>query len=167
MVAPVAIRLAGKYCRANGKHDALADGDFDLGGRGMVHSKILAAEVSHWAAVSARAIGRRKDSGSQRNAWSRDSVGRRNMRRNLYIGAAFFAFLIALGVGSTVLEKRAAVEAAGGQAPPLGVGPMWREPLPNTLLLGVTLAVSSDAQDHVWIISPRGSAERMENYVDA
>src|SRR5260370_27761702 len=108
MVAPVAIRLAGKYCRANGKHDALADGDFDLGGPGMGDSKILAPEVSHWAAVSARAIGRRKDSGSQRNAWSRDSVGKRNMRRNLYIRAAFFSFLLPLCVRAPSLACAAA-----------------------------------------------------------
>src|SRR5260370_21413655 len=167
MVAPVAIRLAGKYCRANGKHDALADGDFDPCGRGMVRSEILAAEVSHCAAVAGRAIGRRKDSGSQRNAWSGDSVGRRNMRRNLYIGAGFFAFLIALGIGSTVLEKRAAVEAAGVQAPRFEVDPMWPKPLPNHWLLGMTIGVSVDAQDHVWIIHRGGSLERMENYLAA
>src|SRR5260370_38623857 len=109
--------MAGTYCRDTGKHDALADGDFDLGGRGMVHSKILAAEVSHWAAVSARAIGRRKDSGSQRNAGSRDSAGRRNIGRNLSIGAAFFAFLIAHGSGGTVLEKTAALEPASVHGP--------------------------------------------------
>src|SRR5260370_8322376 len=159
--------MAGTYCRDTGKHDALADGDFDLGGRGMVHSEILAAEVSHWAAVSARAIGRREDSGTQRNGWARDSVGRRNMRRNLYIGAAFFAFLIALGVGSTVLEKRAAVEAAGVQAPRFEVDPMWPKPLPNHWLLGMTIGVSLDAQDHVWIIHRGGSLERMENYAAA
>ena len=39
------------------------------------------------------------------------------MKRNLYVGATFVARWSALGVGSTVLDKRATVEAAGAQAP--------------------------------------------------
>ena len=89
------------------------------------------------------------------------------MRRNFYIGAALFALLIALGIGSTVLEKRAAVEAAGVQAPRFEVDPMWPKPLPNHWLLGMTIGVSVDAQDHVWIIHRGGSLERMENYAAA
>src|SRR6266705_2783719 len=74
------------------------------------------------------------------------------MRRNLYVGAAFLALLIALGVGSTVLERRAGVEAAGVQAPRFEVDPMWPKPLPNHWILGMTIGVSVDAQDHVWIL---------------
>jgi DNA-binding beta-propeller fold protein YncE len=89
------------------------------------------------------------------------------MKRNLYIGAAFSVLLIALGVGSTVLERRAAVEAAGIQAPRFEVDPMWPKPLPNHWLLGMTIGVSVDAQDHIWIIHRGGSLERMENYLAA
>jgi len=89
------------------------------------------------------------------------------MRRNLYVGAAFLALLIALGVGSTVLERRAGVEAAGVQAPRFEVDPMWPRPLPNHWLLGMTIGVSVDAQDHIWIIHRGGSLERMENYLAA
>ena len=89
------------------------------------------------------------------------------MKRNLYIGLAFSTFLIALGVASTVLEKRAAVEAAGVQAPRFEVDPMWPKPLPNHWLLGMTIGVSVDAQDHIWIIHRGGSLERMENYLAA
>ena len=89
------------------------------------------------------------------------------MKRNLYIGIAFFALLVALGVASTVLERRAAVEAAGGQAPRFEVDPMWPKPLPNHWLLGMTIGVSVDAQDHIWIIHRGGSLERMENYAAA
>ena len=83
------------------------------------------------------------------------------MKRNLYLGAAFFAVLIALGVGSTILERRAAVQAAGVQAPRFEVDPMWPKPLPNHWLLGMTIGVSVDAQDHIWIIHRGGSLERM------
>ena len=89
------------------------------------------------------------------------------MRRNLYVGAAFFALLIALGAGSIVLERRAGVEAAGVQAPRFEVDPMWPKPLPNHWLLGMTIGVSVDAQDHIWIIHRGGSLERMENYLAA
>jgi DNA-binding beta-propeller fold protein YncE len=89
------------------------------------------------------------------------------MKRNLYIGLAFSTLLIGLGVASTVLEKRAAVEAAGVQAPRFEVDPMWPKPLPNHWLLGMTIGVSVDAQDHIWIIHRGGSLERMENYLAA
>ena len=89
------------------------------------------------------------------------------MKRNLYIGLAFSTLFVALGVASTMLEKRAAVEAAGIQAPRFEVDPMWPKPLPNHWLLGMTIGVSVDAQDHIWIIHRGGSLERMENYLAA
>jgi DNA-binding beta-propeller fold protein YncE len=89
------------------------------------------------------------------------------MKRNLYLGIAFSALLVALGVASTLLEKRAAVEAAGVQAPRFEVDPMWPKPLPNHWLLGMTIGVSVDAQEHIWIIHRGGSLERMENYAAA
>jgi hypothetical protein len=56
------------------------------------------------------------------------------MKRNVYVGAIFLALLVALGVGSTLLQKRAAVEAAAVQAPmfevdPLSVAEAVAEPL--------------------------------------
>src|ERR1700741_2517404 len=84
------------------------------------------------------------------------------MKRNLYIGLALSAFFVALGIASTMLEKRAAVEAAGVQVPRFEVDPMWPKPLPNHWLLGMTIGVSVDAQDHIWIIHRQGSLERGE-----
>src|SRR6266571_2391845 len=89
------------------------------------------------------------------------------MKRNFYIGAIFLLIFLALGVGSTLLERRGAVEAAGVQAPVFEVDPMWPKPRPNHWLLGMTIGVSVDAQDHVWIIHRQGSLERMENYLAA
>jgi DNA-binding beta-propeller fold protein YncE len=89
------------------------------------------------------------------------------MKRKLYVVAAFVAVLVALGVGSAALEKRASVEATGVQAPRFEVDPMWPKPLPNHWLLGMTIGVSVDAQDHIWIIHRGGSLERMENYAAA
>ena len=81
------------------------------------------------------------------------------MRRNIYVGATFLALLIALGVGITVLQKRAAVEAATVQAPMFEVDPLWPKPLPNHWLMGMTIGVSVDAQDNIWIIHRQGSLE--------
>src|SRR6202790_70667 len=86
------------------------------------------------------------------------------MKRNLSIGAAFVGLVVALGVGSALLEKRARVEAAAVQAPMFEVDPLWPKPLPNHWLMGMTIGVSVDAQDNIWIIHRQGSLERMENY---
>src|SRR5512136_1408893 len=86
------------------------------------------------------------------------------MNRKLYVGAIFLGLLAALGVGSTLLQKRAAVEAAAVQAPMFEVDPMWPKPLPNHWVIGMTIGVSVDAQDHVWIIHRAGSLEPKEVY---
>ncbi len=84
------------------------------------------------------------------------------MRRNIYVGAGFLAIIAALGVGYITLEKRAAVEAATVQAPMFEVDPLWPKPLPNHWLMGMTIGVSVDAQDHIWIIHRQGSLEKGE-----
>src|SRR5947207_6208918 len=87
------------------------------------------------------------------------------MKRNIGIPAGFFTTLVALGVGYAVLEKRAAVQAAGIQAPVFEVDPLWPKPLPNHWLLGMTIGVSVDSQDHVWIIHRQGSLDPKEVYM--
>jgi DNA-binding beta-propeller fold protein YncE len=84
------------------------------------------------------------------------------MRRDLYKGATFLVIIGLLGIGSSVLQKRAAVAAAGLQAPMFEVDPLWPKPLPNHWLLGMTIGVSVDGQDHIWIIHRQGSLERGE-----
>ncbi len=81
------------------------------------------------------------------------------MRRNLYRGAMLAALIAALGIGSAVLNRRAVVQAAGTQAPRFEVDPLWPKPLPNHWILGQTIGVSVDAQDHIWIIHRAGSLE--------
>src|SRR2546425_4819966 len=86
------------------------------------------------------------------------------MKRNVYVGVLFLALLAALVVASSVLQKRAAVEAAGVQAPRFEVDPLWPKPLPNHWLQGQTIGVSADAQDHIWIIHRAGSLEAGEQH---
>src|SRR5882672_7890559 len=85
--------------------------------------------------------------------------GLSRMGRNLYVGATFVAILVALGVATSVLDRRAAVEAAAVMAPRFEVNPLWPKPLPNHWILGQTIGVSVDAQDHIWIIHRGGSLE--------
>ncbi len=84
------------------------------------------------------------------------------MKRNYCLGAAFLALLIALGAGSSLLQKRATVEAAGVQAPRFEVDPMWPKPLPNHWVMGSVIGVAADASDHIWIIHRQGSLEPKE-----
>ena len=81
------------------------------------------------------------------------------MKRNVSVAVAFLALLAALELGSALLTRRAAVEAAAVQAPRFEVDPMWPKPLPNKWILGQTIGVSVDAQDHIWIIHRAGSLE--------
>src|SRR5712691_10317914 len=89
------------------------------------------------------------------------------MKRKLFVGAIFLALSIALGVASTVLQKRAAVEAAAVQAPMFEVDPLWPKPLPNHWLIGMTIGVSVDAQDHVWIVHRPDTVSANEAALDS
>jgi len=83
------------------------------------------------------------------------------MTRHVYVAAGFVTVLAGLAMAAAALDRRAAVEAAanGAQAPRFEVDPLWPKPLPNKWILGQTIGVSVDAQDHVWIIHRAGSLE--------
>jgi len=83
-------------------------------------------------------------------------------KRNLYIGAAFVSILVALGAGQALLENKAGAAGPAVQAPTFEVDPLWPKPLPNHWLLGMTIGVWVDDQDHVWVIH-RGGATLSNN----
>src|SRR6266567_3768862 len=72
--------------------------------------------------------------------------------RNLLIGASFVVVLATLAVGQAVLDKTAAAQTKGVQAPRFEVDPMWPKPLPNHWVLGQTIGVFADPDDHIWIV---------------
>src|SRR5438128_7450028 len=79
-------------------------------------------------------------------------------KRGLYAGAAFVSILAALAALQGVLENKAAAQTgAAVRAPRFEVDPLWPKPLPNHWLLGMTIGVWVDGEDHVWIIH-RGAA---------
>src|SRR5437660_5130319 len=89
------------------------------------------------------------------------------MKRNFYIGGIFLALLAVLTASSVLLQKRAAAEATGVQAPRFEVDPLWPKPLPNHWVQGMTIGVSVDAQDHIWIVHRSGSNDRGEQHASS
>ena len=85
------------------------------------------------------------------------------MKRNHYIAGGFVAAIALLGTASALM-KRAVVHAATVQAPRFEVDPLWPKPLPNHWILGQTIGVSVDANDHIWIIHRAGSLEPGEQH---
>jgi len=73
--------------------------------------------------------------------------------RTLVLGASVVALLVALGISQAVLDRSAAAQSKGAvQAPRFEVDPLWPKPLPNHWILGSTIGVWVDTDDHVWII---------------
>jgi DNA-binding beta-propeller fold protein YncE len=75
-----------------------------------------------------------------------------NLKRNLCIGAASIALLIALGAALFAPANSAAQGRTAAQAPRFEVEPLWPKPLPNHAIIGSVTGVAVDAQDHVWVV---------------
>jgi len=67
----------------------------------------------------------------------------------------------ALILATFVFAWLAAAQSRGPapQAPIFEVDPFWPKPLPNHMVLGSTIGLSVDAQDHVWIIHRPSTVE--------
>src|SRR5438045_771073 len=82
------------------------------------------------------------------------------MTRKVCVAGALGLVLAGLGLASSALDRHAfAAAGTAVQAPRFEVDPLWPKPLPNKWILGQTIGVSVDAQDHVWIIHRAGSLE--------
>jgi DNA-binding beta-propeller fold protein YncE len=69
------------------------------------------------------------------------------------IGAGFVTAIVALGVSRGVLDRAVAAQAQGAvMAPRFEVDPMFPKPLPNNWVLGETIGLGIDSQDHIWIV---------------
>jgi DNA-binding beta-propeller fold protein YncE len=67
------------------------------------------------------------------------------------VGGIFAGLLVLLGCTQALLDKQAS-QGELVNAPAFEVDPLWPKPLPNHWLLGMTIGVWVDEQDHVWII---------------
>ena len=85
----------------------------------------------------------------------------------MLIGAVGLAAFVALGLGQLAVDTAARAEVqAGAQAPRFEVDPFWPKPLPNHWVLGSTIGLAVDDQDHVWIIH-RGAMTLNPNEIPA
>ena len=82
--------------------------------------------------------------------------------RHVAIGAGFAVCLLGLTLGLAVLDRPAGAQAAGPEAPKFEVDPFWPKPLPNHWLLGSTVGVWADADDHIWIVHRPASLTKFE-----
>jgi DNA-binding beta-propeller fold protein YncE len=83
------------------------------------------------------------------------------MRRMAIVAGAFAALLVALGTGAALLDSKTAA-ASEVQAPRFEVDPLWPKPLPNHWIMGWTVGVGVDAQDHVWVVHQANKLEPSE-----
>ena len=72
-------------------------------------------------------------------------------RRSAVIATAI-ALFAGLGIGQAWLQNVAQAQARSVEAPKFEVDPLWPKPLPNHWVLGMTIGIWVDEQDHVWII---------------
>jgi DNA-binding beta-propeller fold protein YncE len=86
-------------------------------------------------------------------------------RRDLLIASSFAAALVALGAIEITLERAASAQAVV-QAPRFEVDPFWPKPLPNNWVLGETIGLGIDAQDHVWIVHRADRVNAIEGAAD-
>jgi DNA-binding beta-propeller fold protein YncE len=83
-----------------------------------------------------------------------------NQKRQWIYGGALVSGIIALGIGQAVLQNQAEAQRATVAGPVFEVDPLWPKPFGG--LLGMTIGLWVDEQDHVWIIH-RGSATLHNN----
>src|SRR5262245_44099682 len=74
-------------------------------------------------------------------------------RTAVYLGLSLAAFVGALAIHTLSRESPVAAQSrATAQAPIFEVEPLWPKPLPNHWVLGSTIGLATDENDHVWII---------------
>jgi DNA-binding beta-propeller fold protein YncE len=78
--------------------------------------------------------------------------------RNLMIGAGFVAALGALAVGQFAFQGHAVAQSK--MAPKFEVDPFWPKPLPNHWVMGMSIGVWVDNNDHIWMVHRAGTIDR-------
>jgi DNA-binding beta-propeller fold protein YncE len=76
--------------------------------------------------------------------------------------ASVFLFVVlcaVVGLGQSRSTGSGPGGTSGVQAPIFEVDPFWPKPLPNHWVMGSTIGLSVDAQDHVWVIHRPGSVD--------
>ena len=89
--------------------------------------------------------------------------GEKTMKNRFLIGAAFATAFAGLPVG--LLDRPAQAQGAGDvMVPKFEVDPFWPKPLPNHWVQAMTIGLSMDSHDNVWIIHRPQTLEQKESY---
>ena len=73
-------------------------------------------------------------------------------KRNLTFGLALVAAITVVASAAKALDDVAANSGSAVDAPMFQVDPFWPKPLPNHWILGPTIGVDVDSQDHIWLV---------------
>jgi DNA-binding beta-propeller fold protein YncE len=79
-----------------------------------------------------------------------------------FLTFAAISMLIAACGGTGGDQATTSANTGGPQAPSFEVDPMWPKPLPNHWVLGSTIGVAVDAEDHIWIVHRGNGNARTE-----
>ena len=73
-------------------------------------------------------------------------------KAKVFIGASMVVALIVLGVGQSKLQEPSVAASGDVMAPHFLVDPLWPKPMGNHWILGNTIGVDVDEQDHIYIV---------------
>jgi hypothetical protein len=86
----------------------------------------------------------------------------RVLKSRKVVWAALVVAVVGLGIGQSMIERTA---AQAKQAPKFEVDPFWPKPMPNNWVMGMTIGLTVDDRDHVWVIhrgNDPGNLDRTE-----
>ncbi len=86
----------------------------------------------------------------------------RVLKSRKVVWAAVAVAVAGLGIGQALIEK---TTAQARQAPKFEVDPFWPKPMPNNWVMGMTIGLTVDDRDHVWVIhrgNDPGNLDRTE-----
>jgi len=88
-------------------------------------------------------------------------------KRDILAGTLLLVLVVALAVGQKLVAKTTAAQGTSAvMAPKFEVDPLWPKPLPNHWYQGMTIGVSVDDKDNVWIIHRPDTLSQSEAAAD-
>jgi hypothetical protein len=86
----------------------------------------------------------------------------RVLKSRKVVWAAVAVAVAGLGIGQAMIDR---TTAQARQAPKFEVDPFWPKPMPNNWVMGMTIGLTVDDRDHVWVIhrgNDPGNLDRTE-----